>query len=135
MFGNLWSLFCFDIPALASVAIVGVLTLGGWVSAFDKRPFRVSGSLIALAASILFDGASVLNDFLGERLFPMTAYGGDLMPFFCRWQILSAAILLMAGVLLMAERSKLNRWALWGTIVQSLIHCGEFGLFILIHRP
>jgi hypothetical protein len=69
------------------------------------------------------------------EIYPMTAYGGDLVPFFCRWQILSAVILLMAAAFLIAERSKLNRWALWGTIVQSLIHRGEFGLFILIHRP
>ena len=131
MAGNLWSLFYFDIPALASVAVVGVLTLGGWVSAFGERPFRVSGSLIALSASVLIDGLSVLNDFLGERLFPMTVNGGSFKPFFYKLQILSAVILLAAVSFLILERRKRNRWALWGTIAQVLIHCLEIGLFFM----
>ena len=63
MFGNFWSLFYFLLPALASVVVVGVLTLGGWVSAFDDWPFPASGSLIALTTTILFDAVSVLESF------------------------------------------------------------------------
>ena len=74
MFENLWSLFCKDLAAVASAAVVGVLSTLGWLALATQRPFRMSASLIPLTAGALFDAAVVVNDLSGEKLFPMAAY-------------------------------------------------------------
>jgi hypothetical protein len=131
MFEDLWSLFCFDLPAFASVIVVGALAFIGWLSVLGQRPFRVRGSLIALTACVLCDGAAVLNSFLGEKLFPMTAYAGGLVPFFYKWQVVSFALILTAGAFLIRERATSNRAVRWGAIGQLVMHCSEVILFIL----
>jgi hypothetical protein len=133
MFDNLWSLFCFVLPAFVSVIIVGALAFIGWLSALGQRPFRVPGSLIALTAAVLCDGAAVLNLFLGEKLFPMTADGGGLEPFFYKWQVISFAMILTAGAFLIKERAIPNQAVRWGAIGQLVMHCSEVLLFILLH--
>ncbi|MFC5865366.1 hypothetical protein ACFPT7_23885 [Acidicapsa dinghuensis] len=111
MFDNLWSLFYFDLPVFVSVIIVGGLTFIAWLSVVIQRPLRVPGSLIALTIGVLCDGTAVLNDVLGEKLFPMTAYGGSLEPFFYKWQLVSFALIFAAGWFLVKEGATRNRAA------------------------
>lgn len=132
MFQNLWSLFSIDLAGLASVAVVGVLTIIGWMAVAAQRQFRVAGSMIPLSVGVLYDGAVGLNQRLGERIFPEAGYNG-LVPFFYKWQIFSFVWILVAGVLLFVERPNVNRAALWGVIAQLVIHCCTVLLFITWH--
>jgi hypothetical protein len=130
MFGNLWSLFCIDLAALASAAVVGVLSALGWLAVATQRPGLNSVSLIPVTTGVLFDSAVFVNNIKGEKFFPMTAYGGSLVPFFYKWQSFSFALILIAVVLQFLERTNLNRAARWGVIAQSAIHCCTVLLFL-----
>lgn len=131
MFENLWSLFCIDLAALASAAVVGVLCVLGWLALATQRPGLNSVSLIPITAGALFGSAVVVNAFSRQKFFPMTEYGGSMVPFFYKWQSFSFALILIGVVLQFIERSNVNRPARWGVIAQSVIHCCTVLLFLL----
>jgi len=132
MFENLWFVICFLLPLLPSVAIVGTLTFAGWVLVANQKPFRVPATLVVLTVAVLCDSVSLINSFLAGKLFPMTAHGGSLVPFFYIWQFVSFALIVAAGACLRKERAVLNRPIIWGTICQLVMHCSEFLLFVVL---
>lgn len=130
MFGNLWFVVSFLSPLVPSVIFVGSLTVVAWLAVANHSPFRVPTTLIALTTAVLCDAICLINSFLGGKLFPMAFHGGSLVPFFWMWQLVSFALIVVAGVLLRRERSILSRAIVWGTIGQTAMHCLEFLLFI-----
>lgn len=133
MFDNLWSLFCFDLPVLVSVVVVGGLTFIAWLSVVSQRPFRMPSSLIALTVGVLCDATTVLNVFLDEKLFPMVLSGGrgSVESFVYTWQLVSFVLILAAGWFLGKQGATRNRAVHWGTIGQLVMHCSEIALYLL----
>lgn len=132
MFENLWFVISFLLPLVPSVIIVGTLTCVAWLAVANHRPFRVPATLIALTAAVLCDAISLINSFLGGKLFPMAAHGGSLVPFFGMWQVVSFVLIIIAGALLRRERATLSPAIRWGTIGQAVMHCFELLLFVVL---